>query len=380
MNNMNYQFEFLNESTIDNSEDYTKFFSEKIPIKATVLDLFCGCGGLSLGFQREGFNVLAGLDNDETALKTYSHNLKALALKLDLGKPTYVDEVRKKIKEQAVDVLIGGPPCQGFSLTGTRVLNDPRNTLFRSFFNSVDFFNPKIVLLENVKGMNTLYGGVVIKQINSEFELRGYRTVSSVLNASDFGVPQNRERFFIIASKIDKKLVMPKPILKKEFKISCEDAISDLHDFQNSLGDEETNYQSKPISFYQKLMRLKSSKLLNHVGTAHKQFVIDTIKLVPDGGNHKDLPEGVGTSRKFNEAWTRYNSKKPSKTIDTGHRNHFHYKFNRVPTVRENARLQSFPDDFQFIGSKTNQNKQVGNAVPVLLSQAIAIYIKSYFK
>ena len=344
------------------------------------VDLFCGCGGLSLGFQREGFNVLAGLDNDETALKTYSHNLKALALKLDLGKPTYVDEVRKKIKEQAVDVLIGGPPCQGFSLTGTRVLNDPRNTLFRSFFNSVDFFNPKIVLLENVKGMNTLYGGVVIKQINSEFELRGYRTVSSVLNASDFGVPQNRERFFIIASKIDKKLVMPKPILKKEFKISCEDAISDLHDFQNSLGDEETNYQSKPISFYQKLMRLKSSKLLNHVGTAHKQFVIDTIKLVPDGGNHKDLPEGVGTSRKFNEAWTRYNSKKPSKTIDTGHRNHFHYKFNRVPTVRENARLQSFPDDFQFIGSKTNQNKQVGNAVPVLLSQAIAMYIKSYLK
>ena len=125
-------------------------------------------------------------------------------------------------------------------------------------------------------------------------------------------------------------------------------------------------------------MRLKSNKLFNHVGTAHKQFVIDTIRLVPDGGNHKDLPEGIGTSRNFNEAWTRYNSKKPSRTIDTGHRNHFHYKFNRVPTVRENARLQSFPDNFQFIGSKTNQNKQVGNAVPVLLSQAIAMHIKSY--
>jgi len=377
---MNYKFNFLDEPTINKSEDYLNVFSEKKPFKVNVIDLFCGCGGLSLGFKREGFNILAGLDNDESALKTFNHNLDTLALNTDLGSPTYVDEIKEKINGQSVDVIIGGPPCQGFSLTGTRILNDPRNSLFKSFFNSIDVFNPRVVLLENVKGMNTLYGGVVIKQINSEFELRGYKTVSAVLNSSDFGVPQNRERFFIIASKIDKKLVMPKPILKKEFKISCEDAISDLHDFQNSLGDEECYYQSKPISFYQKLMRLKSSKLFNHVGTAHKQFVIDTIKLVPDGGNHKDLPEGVGTSRKFNEAWTRYNSKKPSKTIDTGHRNHFHYKFNRVPTVRENARLQSFPDDFQFIGSKTNQNKQVGNAVPVLLSQAIAMYIKSYLK
>lgn len=377
---MNYQFNFLDEQIINNSEEYLEVFSEKKPLKANVIDLFCGCGGLSLGFKREGFNVLAGLDNDETALKTYKHNLNATAINTDLGNPNYVNEIKEHINDQSVDVIIGGPPCQGFSLTGTRLLNDPRNSLFKSFFNSIDEFNPKFVLLENVKGMNTLYGGVVIKQINSEFELRGYNTVSALLNASDFGVPQNRERFFIIASKTDKKLEMPKPILKNEFKISCKDALSDLHDFQNSFGEEESNYQSKPKSFYQRLMRLKSTILFNHVGTAHKQFVIDTIKLVPDGGNHKDLPEGVGTSRRFNEAWTRYNSKKPSKTIDTGHRNHFHYEFNRVPTVRENARLQSFPDDFVFIGSKTNQNKQVGNAVPVFLSQAIAMHIKSYLK
>ena len=254
---MNYQFNFLDEATINKSEDYLKVFSEKKPFKVNVIDLFCGCGGLSLGFKREGFNILAGLDNDESALKTFNHNLDTLALNTDLGSPTYVDEIKEQINGQSVDVIIGGPPCQGFSLTGTRILNDPRNSLFKSFFNSIDVFNPRVVLLENVKGMNTLYGGVVIKQINSEFELRGYKTVSAVLNSSDFGVPQNRERFFIIASKIDKKLVMPKPILKKEFKISCEDAISDLHDFQNSLGDEESSYQSKPISFYQKLMRLK---------------------------------------------------------------------------------------------------------------------------
>ncbi len=375
---MNYQFDLGEQLKINNSKNYTEFFIEKSNNNLNVIDLFCGCGGLSLGFQRAGYNILAGLDIDETALKTYSHNLKTLGLNIDLSNSLFVNEVKKKIKGKKIDVLVGGPPCQGFSLTGTRILNDPRNSLFKSFFQSIDVFKPKIVLLENVKGINTLYGGVVIKEIISEFEIRGYNTNYSLLNASDFGVPQNRERFFIIASKTNNKIMMPEEKLSNEFKITCEDAISDLHDFQNSIGEEESQYQYKPSNFYQKLMRLKATKLLNHVGTAHKQFVIDTIRLVPDGGNHKDLPEGVGVSRKFNEAWTRYNSKKPSKTIDTGHRNHFHYKFNRVPTVRENARLQSFPDDFKFIGSKTNQNKQVGNAVPVFLSQAIAAHIKSY--
>ena len=118
-------------------------------------------------------------------------------------------------------------------------------------------------------------------------------------------------------------------------------------------------------------MRKNSGKLFNHVATAHKQFVKDTIALGPEGGNHKDLPPGWGESRKFNEAWTRYHGDKPSKTIDTGHRNHFHYEYNRVPTVRENARLQSFPDDFVFTGTRTQQNRQVGNAVPPLLGYAL---------
>jgi DNA (cytosine-5)-methyltransferase 1 len=120
-------------------------------------------------------------------------------------------------------------------------------------------------------------------------------------------------------------------------------------------------------------MRRKSKGvLLNHVATRHTDLVKSVIRLVPEGGNHKDLPPGVGESRKFNEAWTRYHSQRPSRTIDTGHRNHFHYEFDRVPTVRENARLQSFPDDFQFIGTKTQQNRQVGNAVPPMLAEAIA--------
>ena len=123
-------------------------------------------------------------------------------------------------------------------------------------------------------------------------------------------------------------------------------------------------------------MRGNSKVLWNHVATVHKNFVIETIAQVPDGGNWRDLPPGVGETRRFNEAWTRYNSKLPSRTIDTGHRNHFHYLYNRVPTIRENARLQSFPDSFRFMGNKSQQNRQVGNAVPPLLAYNLAKQLK----
>ncbi len=144
------------------------------------------------------------------------------------------------------------------------------------------------------------------------------------------------------------------------------------------LGEEESEYDGDPTTDFQRQMRGSCRILHNHVAINHKQFVKDVIAQVPDGGNYKDLPPGVGDSRKFNMAWTRYASNKPSRTIDTGHRNNFHYKWNRCPTVRESARLQSFPDDFVFIGNKTQQNRQVGNAVPVLMAQAMAAQIIKY--
>ena len=160
--------------------------------------------------------------------------------------------------------------------------------------------------------------------------------------------------------------------------ISCKEAIDDLpkRNTRNDIGLDKSNYNGPPSTKYQKKMRGKSEILWNHVATAHKDFVIETIAQVPDGGNWRDLPPGVGESRRFNEAWTRYSSAKPSRTIDTGHRNHFHYLYNRVPTIRENARLQSFPDSFRFIGNKSQQNRQVGNAVPPLLAYNLAKQLK----
>jgi DNA (cytosine-5)-methyltransferase 1 len=149
--------------------------------------------------------------------------------------------------------------------------------------------------------------------------------------------------------------------------VTCREALSDLPSLEHCLGTEEAEYETEPQNDYQRLMRGTTTVLHNHVATNHTDYVKSVISQVPEGGNYKDLPEGVGSSRNFHEAWTRYHGDKPSRTIDTGHRNHFHYKWNRVPTIRENARLQSFPDDFVFLGTKTQQNRQVGNAVPPLL-------------
>ena len=153
--------------------------------------------------------------------------------------------------------------------------------------------------------------------------------------------------------------------------MTCRDAVSDLSSLENEMGSDESAYIQAPKTEYQKKMRGSCEVLYNHLGTNHTQMVKDTIALVPEGGNYKDLPAGWGESRKFHMAWTRLDGNAPARTVDTGHRNLFHYEYNRIPTVRESARMQSFPDDFVFTGTKTQQCRQVGNAVPPLLGQAL---------
>lgn len=350
-----------------------------------VLDLFSGCGGFSYGFQDAGFDIILGVDNALVALETFKLNhTNSEAFNIDLSK----DENLKKIvdfleKQGGVDVIIAGPPCQGFSLTGSRKEDDERNRLFYAVFSISKLLKkrPKAIIIENVPGLATLYKGKAKKEIERNFEECGYTHNSKILYAPDYGIPQIRKRLFFVG--LQKKYGLfefPKPILNKDKYVTCEEAIADLPPLEDDLGKDRIPYISKPFSSYQKLMREKSDIIHNHIGTKHTDLVKSVIAQVPEGGNHKDLPKGVGESRKFNEAWTRYHSKKPSKTIDTGHRNHFHYKFNRVPTVRENARLQSFPDNFIFLGSKTEQYRQVGNAVPPLLGYHIALKLKEVLK
>ena len=344
-----------------------------------VLDLFCGCGGLSKGFELAGYDVLLGIDNDNAALNTFEKNHKnSKSLNADLSDEKTFDLIDEIVDGRAIDVIVGGPPCQGFSLSGPRNFDDPRNKLYLAMIETVRRFTPDAFVIENVPGMARLYGGEVRDEIIRRFEEMGYKVNSEILCAADYGVPQIRNRLVFVGIKGKEKFNFPKPYLAKEDYVTCEQAISDLPSREYELGEERDVYLDEPESKYQKKMRGNTSVLYNHVATNHTQMVKDVIAQVPEGGNYKDLPEGVGTSRRFNEAWTRYHSKKPSRTIDTGHRNHFHYKYNRVPTVRENARLQSFPDDFVFYGTKTQQNRQVGNAVPPLLGYAVACQLKKY--
>lgn len=348
--------------------------------KCTVLDLFCGCGGLSKGFEMAGYDIVLGVDFNQPALNTYAFNHKgSQTLYADLSKDDTFDAIEDKLKGKTIDVIIGGPPCQGFSLTGRRQFDDDRNKLYLAMIETVRRFKPRAFMIENVPGMATLYKGEVKDEIMKRFTDMGYEMNNKILCSADYGVPQIRKRLFFVGIRDgEDKFEFPEPSFIKENYVTCEQAIGDLPSLEHSLGSDTMDYESAPQTDYQKMMRGKCTVLHNHKAIDHKQFVKDTIALVPDGGNWKNLPAGVGESRKFHMAWTRYRSDAPSRTIDTGHRNNFHYKWNRCPTVRESARLQSFPDDFVFLGTKGQQDKQVGNAVPCLMAKAVGVQLLKY--
>ena len=347
--------------------------------KLNAIDLFAGCGGLSKGFIDAGFNIIVGVDNDQAALNTFEKNHNgAIALNADLSAQETFDEIKRIADGKEIDVIIAGPPCQGFSLSGPRNFDDERNKLYLAVIEIVRQYRPKGFIIENVPGMATLYKGQIKDEILKRFRNMGYNIDCKILCAADYGVPQMRKRLIFMGIREDiGSPYFQEPMFTSDNYRTCRDAISDLPSRVDEIGEEVSAYTSEPKTEYQKLMRKNMNILYNHVATKHTKLVKDTIALVPEGGNYKDLPEGWGESRKFNEAWTRYDGNKPSKTIDTGHRNHFHYKYNRVPTIRENARLQSFPDDFIFTGTKTQQNRQVGNAVPPLLGEALGNVLKS---
>lgn len=345
-----------------------------------VLDLFCGAGGFSTGFEQSGqYNILIGVDNDPYALRTFARNHpKTESLELDLSDQKSDDVIQSVAVNRCIDVIIAGPPCQGFSLTGPRQIDDPRNSLYLAVLRAIRQYTPAAFIVENVPGMRTMYNGQIHDEILRRMTALGYNVQSEILCAADYGVPQMRKRLFFMGIRKDLgEPAFPQKLLTPSAYISCRDAISDLSSRIETLGTEFDVYDADPKTEYQRAMRGTCTVLSNHVATKHKQFVVDVISQVPEGGNWKDLPPGVGESRKFHEAWTRYDGNKPSRTIDCGHRNHFHYEYNRIPTVRENARLQSFPDNFIFLGTRSQQHRQIGNAVPPLLGKAIASKLHS---
>ncbi|TCO72141.1 DNA cytosine methyltransferase [Marinisporobacter balticus] len=360
--------------------------------KYNLIDLFCGCGGFSKGFEQAGFNIKLGLDSWKDATKTYEYNFPdSIVVNDDITNITGKSLLDlMDLNNDSIDVIIGGPPCQGFSVSGKRLIDDPRNTLYKSFVRIVNDIKPKIFVMENVPGLIRLFNGKAKDEIMEDFRNIGYNVQVKMLSADEYGVPQKRKRVFFVGVDENQiinsdKFSFPELThgVDKDLLpfVNCKDAISDLDYISDEvpLGDG-VHYSTNANTIYQKKMRDDSDMLFNHVTAVHKAETKRIISLVPDGGNYKDLPEHLKDTRKVNIAWTRMNSSKPSFTIDTGHNHHFHYRANRVPTARESARIQSFPDKFRFIGTKTSQLKQVGNAVPPMLAEVIATKVVELMK
>lgn len=343
-------------------------------MKNKIIDLFCGCGGMSLGFEQAGFEVELAIDFWKDAIVTYNANRDKKVAVCDDIKNLSNETLQIIAARGEVVGVIGGPPCQGFSTVGRREIDDPRNQLYLQYCRIVEQIQPDFFVLENVKGLITLSEGMFRDDIINRFGALGYNVTYSVLNAADYGVPQNRERVFFVGIK-NKTFQFPAGNHKKQ--LSSKDGLSDLPLINDENGFEEVyEYALPPQNQFQRTMRINSDGVYNHQITAHSEQTKSIIGMIPDGGKIKDLPREYWDIRKYNKAFERMSSTRPSNTVDTGHRNYFHYSENRIPTARENARLQSFPDRFHFIGTKTSQYKQIGNAVPPMLAKILAEAIK----
>ena len=364
------------------------------------IDLFCGCGGMTLGFKWAGFNSIIASDIDENCGKTIEKNFPDT--KFILGNISEVDKrvFDEIINNNQIEVITGGPPCQGFSLANknrNKVEDDPRNKLFYDYVKFIKWYSPKAFVMENVKGLLSMEKGKVIQTIVEEFENAGigYNVEYKVLTSSDYGVPQKRERVILIGFRKDLKLFPEFPDEDKNILITVDEAILDLPIIHAGQGKENADYFCEPKNNYQKMMRKNSTKVFNHVAMKHTQRLIDRFEAIKPGENLINVWETHGAVKrgnpneksdiKFSQNNLRLMGNKPAPTVAASFQSNFiHPYLNRNFTAREGARFQSFPDDFIFEGMRTkmswekglSQYQQIGNAVPPLMAKAVADKIK----
>ena len=350
---------------------------KEIPTEFRILDLFCGAGGLSWGMEKNPhFSTAVALDFDEKAIGTFKKNMPTTETIVgDITSADIKSKVLQLSRERNVNMIVGGPPCQGYSMKGKKLgLQDPRNFLFREYLELVKELHPDVFVIENVKGLLLSANGWFKDEIVHTIEDLGYTVRFGILNAADFGVPQSRERAIFICSRHG-AIQLPKPTVKR--RVTVRDAISDLAYLESNEGEFEQDYITQPSSDYQVMIRQGSYKLYNHKASNHKQVAIDKLKMIPPEQGKESLPEELHGKQKFKTTWGRLKWDDVSPTIDTrfdasSNGTNNHPFLNRAITPREAARIQSFDDRFVFYGSKVYIRKQIGNAVPPLMAKAIA--------
>lgn len=351
-----------------------------------VIDLFCGAGGLSEGFEDAGFKIVAGNDVDKNMIASFKLNHpNARAIAEDIAQID-VDKLLSEIgkTKEDIDLVIGGPPCQGFSTVGNRKEDDPRNRLFYEFVRFVREIKPKMFVMENVPGLMTMKKGEVREIIRKEFENLGYKVNIEILKSEDFGVPQKRRRVFFVGNQFGKNFKFPEPEfdgITKNFRTVWE-AISDLPSLE--VNKESNEYKNEPENEFQRFLRNGQLKLEEHKSPNHSEMMIERMKHIKQGQNHSHLPQYLKLNSGYPNIYGRLIADVPSDTI-TGNcgcisaPGRFIHPFdNRAISVREGARLQSFRDSKKFVGPQNSKYKQVGNAVPPLLARALALKVKDF--
>ena len=330
-----------------NLADISAWWKDTPKSKMTFVDLFCGAGGLSKGLEMSGLEGVCGLDWFKEACMTYNRNFDHPFVNGDIKSPEikeqFYETVKKQLNGRRLDIVAGGFPCQGFSMAGNRIVDDPRNSLYLELIEIVKHLQPDFVICENVKGLRSMLNGLVEKKIIDDFHAIGYEMNVMTLCAADYYTPQKRERVIFIGNRKGLKNYHPKPILLPSQYITTGTAIADLMD-------------------------MPENKEFNHVPTKHR----------PDMAQRMlELPEGQSLYKGYSDAWKKCPWNEASCTIKENHGGvNIHPKLPRVLTAREMARLQSFPDDFIFEGPKNKQLVQIGNAVPPLLGKAIGLAVR----
>lgn len=312
------------------------------------VELFAGAGGLSCGITMAGFTPIASIEIMPEAVATYKYNFiekkgfnETIATR-DIREEQVKQDLYNEVNNHHIHLITGGFPCQGFSMSGNRVITDPRNSLYLEMLKIVEHLQPEFVVCENVEGLRTMLNGKIEKKIIEDYKNIGYDMNVTILNAADYGVAQTRRRVIFIGNRIGVKNYYPKPLIKKEN--------------YKTLGEEIARF-----------MTMNNDPSINHIITKHSPDMAQRILECPEG---KSLYNG------YSDAWKKSPWNKPSCTVKENHGGvNLHPKLPRVLTPRELAALQSFPDDFIFKGNKSKQLVQIGNAVPPLLGKAIGLAI-----
>lgn len=354
--------------------------------KPTVIDLFAGAGGISLGMKKVGFDILAANDIDVHCKKTYNQNLPKVPYLLKDIRCLSANDIMKTCGTSKIDVVVGGPACQGFSLANnkTRTADNPKNSLVFEFVRLVKEIMPYWFIMENVEGLISMDNGSFKNSLITNMENQGYSAKFIPLCAADYGVPQKRKRVFFIGNRLGIDIEAPKKKFgtKKNPYVSVDEALSDLPKIDNQTrGFESCDYATKPKNKYQTKIRKKSKKVHNHLITKSSRLIIERYRRIPPGKNWSALPDSLKSEcvRKFgghSYLYKRLNPDQPANTIANFRKAMLIHPYeNRGLSVREAARLQSFDDSFVFEGGISSQQQQLANVVPPLLAESLGKFI-----